>query len=336
MPAIDLHAHVFLRETLERMQAEHPDRSPRLVQVHDGYMLEFPSRSASGPFPASMFDVEQRLADMDLAEVDVQVLSVPPPLLHYHLDPPVGAAFARIQNDVGLALSLERPDRFQWFATLPLQDRDASLRELERLADASVVRGIQVGSNVNGASLVPTCDWLWKAASELDLPIWVHPDRRAVTSRDGANRYHLGNLVGIPHETTLAIGELIFSGVLDRYPDLRLGFVHGGGFAPYQIGRWDHGWSNRDDASAEIDEPPSTYLRRMFFDSLTHDRLSLRLLGDRVGWSQVVIGSDYPFDMSDPRAVQAIRNLSLSPQVETAVLRENARRFLRRLDDRTR
>lgn len=330
MTNIDLHAHLMERQSLEQLADLGPDFGAQLVEREDGYYLHYVGRELLGPIPAGMFDVERRLQEMDDRHVDLQVLAVPPPEFYYHATPEAGAAAARIHNDAIVSVSRRHPERFQVFATLPLQDPSAAVRELERMAAESCVRGIEIGTNVNGANLDSSAlDPVWDAVQALHMGVWVHPDQRAIAGADRLSEYYLRNFVGNPLETTIAIASLIFGGVLHRFPTIPFGFVHGGGFAPYQTGRWDHGWGCRPEARVAAPELPSMYFGRMFFDSLTHDRAALELLGRRVGWHQVVLGSDYPFDMADDDPVGSVQALGLDPHDEAAVLGDNAARLLR-------
>ncbi|HEV7207541.1 MAG TPA: amidohydrolase family protein [Mycobacteriales bacterium] len=330
MTVTDLHAHHIVRAALTEFRAAYPDLGPELVEREAGYYLHYPGRPALGPVPAAMFDVPARLADMAGMRVDRQVLAVPPPQLFYHVEPAAGALFARLQNDAAIDVSDRYPAQFHVFATLPLQDPAAAVQEVSRIAGSPRVRGVQIGTNVDGANLdAPELEPVWSALADADLPVWVHPDQRAIAGADRLGSYYLVNLIGNPLESTIAIACLIFGGVLQRHPRLRFGFVHGGGFAPYQTGRWDHGWGCRTEAQAGITASPTTYFGRMFFDTLTHDRDALALLGQRVGWQHVVVGSDYPFDMASAQPVSAVEALQLSPADEACVLAGNAETFLR-------
>jgi aminocarboxymuconate-semialdehyde decarboxylase len=282
-----------------------------------------------------MFDPALRLADMDRQRVDVQLLSVPPPNFHYHVPADVGGAFAAAQNDAMLRLAEKHPDRFAVFATLPLQSPEAAVAETARMAVHGRVRGAEIGTNVQGRNLDdPALEPVWTALEEADLPVWIHPDQRDIAGADRLAQYYLVNLIGNPLESTIAMASLIFGGVVERHPGLRFGFVHGGGFTPYQIGRWDHGWGCRPEPRSVIaDVPPSEHFGRFFFDSLTHDALSLELLGRRVGWDHVVVGSDYPFDMGSDEPVTAVEKVDLTPQQRRSVLERNAERFLRPVPD---
>jgi aminocarboxymuconate-semialdehyde decarboxylase len=271
---------------------------------------------------------------MDRQRVDIQVIAIPPPNFHYHVPAQVGIDFATIQNDALMELSESQPGRFHVFATLPLQDVNASLTELDRVATAPRVRGVQIGTNINGVELDdPRFEEMWTELERRDFPVWLHPDQRSIAGADRLGDYYLQNFIGNPLESTVASARLIFGGVLERHPDLRFGFVHGGGFTPYQIGRWEHGWRVRDEAKVHIAEHgPDHYFGKMFFDSLTHDVLSLEMLGRRVGWDHVVLGSDYPFDMAAADPVTGVEAVGLDETDRSLVLEENAKRFLRPME----
>lgn len=329
--AVDLHAHLMSKDALREMRAAHPDHAPELADDGDHYSLHYPGRAPLGPIPPSMFDVQRRLEDMSAVGVHRQILAVPPPQFYYQVPASVGADFARIQNDAMVAVSDLYPDRLHLFGTLPLQDPQASAREVARLAANPRVRGVEIGTNINGMDLDnPELGPVWNALQEAELPVWVHPDQRSVAGADRLGPYYLLNLIGNPLETTIAIARLMFGGVLQSHLDLRFGFVHGGGLAPYQLGRWEHGWACRAEPKKIVpDRSPKDQFSGLFFDSLTHDRDALELLGKRVGWDHVVLGSDYPFDMASSDPVGAVRELGLIDSEQQAVLSSTADRFLR-------
>jgi aminocarboxymuconate-semialdehyde decarboxylase len=331
---IDIHAHAIVPDALATMASTHPDHGPTLVEDEGRRYLRYPGRERLGPLPEAIFEPEIRLADMDRQRVDLQVIAIPPPNFHYHVPPEVGADFARIQNDAVIALSDTIPDRFHVFATLPLQDIAASMDEITRVARFPRVRGVQIGSNIDGTDVDdPSFEPLWAELERRNLPVWFHADQRSIAGADRLKTYYLQNLIGIPLESTIAAAKLIFGGVLDRHPSLRFGFTHGGGFSPYQIGRWEHGWTVRPEAKVHITEQgPRHFFGTMFFDSLTHDALSLEMLGRRVGWDHVVLGSDYPFDMASTDPVAGVEAVGLGDDERSLVLDENANRFLRPLD----
>lgn len=334
MPVIDIHAHAIVPKALRRMEATHPTHGPALFEEDGGRYLRYPGRAPLGPLPNPIFEPDLRLADMDRLGVDIQVIAIPPPNFLYHVPAEVGVDFARIQNEELVAMSESQPHRFHVFATLPLQDIDASLVEIHRLARIPRVRGVQIGSNIAGKDLDdPGLEPVWAALDRAGFPVWLHADQRAIAGADRLNTYYLQNLVGIPMESTIAVAKLIFGGVLGRHPNLRFGVTHGGGFAPYQVGRWQHGWEVRPEPKEHVSEPdPRSLFSSIYFDSLTHDPISLRMLGERVGWDHVALGSDYPFDMASPDPVAAVEAAGLPGDVREQILERTPAALLRPLD----
>jgi aminocarboxymuconate-semialdehyde decarboxylase len=331
---IDVHAHAIVPDALEAMAAAHPDHGPTLLEDGGRRYLAYPGRERLGPLPDAIFDPVLRVEAMDRQRVDMQVIAVPPPNFHYHVAPEVGTAFAAIQNDALLAMSHDHPSRFHVFATLPLQDIDASLAEIARVASFPRIRGVQIGSNVDGTDLDhPSLEPIWSELERRGLPVWIHADQRSIAGADRLAAYYLQNMVGIPLESTIAAARLIFGGVLERHAALRIGFTHGGGFSPYQIGRWEHGWRVRPEPKVNVaGTGPREYFGRLFFDSLTHDALSLGFLGRRVGWDHVMVGSDFPFDMASDDPVAGVDAVEMSDEDRAKVLSGNAERFLRPLN----
>ena len=238
-------------------------------------------------------------------------------------------------NDEMAEVVRSRPSRFAAFAYLPLQDPVASAQELRRCVQDLGHVGAIVGTNVNGRhwddpALAPVLE----AAEELQALVFVHPTR--IRGADFLGRYHLRNLVGNPLETTLAFSSLVFGGLLDRFPRLRVCLAHGGGYACLGIGRLDHGYSVRPESSpsrpGEAAEPPSSYLRRIYVDSLVHSDETLALILDRVGADRVFLGTDYPADMGQPDPVAWVRACNtISEEDKQAILGGN---FLRLFPDR--
>lgn len=334
MATIDLHAHAIVPDALSAMAAAHPDHGPVLIQADGRQWLKYPERERLGPLPDVIFDPAGRLAEMDRQRVDIQVIAIPPPNFHYHIPGEAGVDFARIQNDGLLALSATTPDRFHVFGTLALQDIDASVAEVNRIAAFPHVRGVQIGTNIMGTDLDDlSFEPVFSALEAADLPVWLHPDQRSIAGVERLTKYYLQNYIGNPLESTIAMGRIIFGGVMDRHPNLRFGFVHGGGFTPYQISRWDHGWATRSESQVVIGDatPPSEYFNRFWIDSLTHDPLSLELLGRRIGWDKVVLGSDFPFDMASPDPIAGVEAVEMSDEDRERVLSTNADAFLRPL-----
>jgi len=274
-----------------------------------------------------MYELDERLAVMDRQGVDMQMLAIPPILYYYDQPPSVGAAIARAANDHLVRQVNASPDRFVVAGTLPMQDPQLALQELHRIVDIPEVQALQIGSHIDGRNLDES-DFgpVWGAIADAGLAVIIHPYH--VAGADRMKRHYLWNLIGNPNDSTIAIGSLILGGVLERLPTLKIVLVHGGGCAPYLVGRWDHAWEARDDVRALTNKLPSETLRSCYFDSLTHDTESLRFLGTRFGWEHVLLGSDYPFDMADDDPVSSVRKLGLSEAQEHRVLALNAESFL--------
>jgi aminocarboxymuconate-semialdehyde decarboxylase len=321
---IDVHTHLIPQaayrasRTGDSWHGTRFERGPNGVPVLLTGDERFPMGSADyweGP--------EARLRDMDAARVDVQVLSLTPPLYRYRIPADHGIAAAREANDEIAEIVRGWPHRFVGLATLPLQDPRAALAELDRAMGSLGLAGVAVGTHVNGRDWDdPALSGVLEAAERAGALIFIHP--AAGRTRDWLKAYYFGNLIGHAGETAHTVGALIFGGVLDRLPGLKIALAHGGGYATFAIGRFDHGYRVRPEAREHIQRPPSDYLRRLYFDSLVHSDAVLRYLVDVVGKTQVVLGSDYPADMGrrDPVAVVE-QSASLTDEEKRLILGGN-------------
>ncbi len=326
MITIDAHAHLVSPAAVERIARELPDHAPVFSDRSDGRFLVYPSGRVSGPLPAGMTDPESRARDMDRQRVDLQLLSPSPPQFGYRLPLAAAVAQSEIVNDETVALARSDAHRYRALLTLPLQDADAAVAEWRRWRGEGLVVGVELGANVAGENLdIAALEPVWKELAAQSAFVLIHS---APAESEQWSRHFLRNLVGNPFDSTLAIGSLIFGGVLERHPELRLCFVHGGGFAPYQIGRWDRAWELRSGLRQHTPNPPSSYLRQVYFDTLTHDLDSLRFLGGKVGWDRVVLGSDYCFDMASDDPVFEVESLQLDEHDHEAVLGGTVARLL--------
>jgi aminocarboxymuconate-semialdehyde decarboxylase len=268
----------------------------------------------------------RRIADMDREGIGRQLLSPIPVLFCYWGSPQATAEFASMQNDFIAQAAAAQPDRFFAAGTVALQAPGLAIRELERISSMGF-RAVEIGTNVEGRYLDdPPVVEVLEAASELGLAVFVHP--WDAIGEERLKAYYLPHMVALPAETAAAIARLIFSGVLDRLPKLRIGFAHGGGnFVPL-LARIDHGFEVRPEAKVAITQPPSTYLHRLFFDSITHDPELIQMLCRRVGSRRVMLGSDYPFDMGVQHPVNLLDQAALSKWDRENILYRTAEQFL--------
>jgi aminocarboxymuconate-semialdehyde decarboxylase len=195
--------------------------------------------------------------------------------------------------------------------------------ELRHAVTVLGMRGAQIGSNIAGRNLDdPEFEPVWAAAAELDAFILVHPNNVAGAER--LSSYYLTNLIGNPLDTTIAGACLVFSGVLERYPSLKVCLAHGGGFLPYQAGRLVHGWHVRAEPKKKLGRPPTDSLKRFYFDTMVHSQEALEFLVGSAGAERVLLGSDYPFDMGMTDAVLTVRALQVGAAEQSAILGETA------------
>ncbi|MFT7474815.1 MAG: aminocarboxymuconate-semialdehyde decarboxylase [Verrucomicrobiales bacterium] len=274
------------------------------------------------PWPTPLETPAERVLSMDGVGVDVHMLSLSPSMIWYTTPAADALKLAVETNDDIADVISEHPDRYRGLAFLPLQDPQASVAELERCVREHGFDGAIVGTHVDGTDWdAPELFPVLQAANDLGVMLFVHPTRGRAQSF--LQNYHLKNLIGNPLETTISIGSLIFGGVLDRLPDLKLVFAHGGGYGCLGIARMDHGHSIRAEAQG-IAKLPSDYLGDLYFDSLVHGHRTLDQVIDLAGIGQVVLGSDYPADMGEPRPVDFIRSHpTLTDEAQWKILSEN-------------
>jgi aminocarboxymuconate-semialdehyde decarboxylase len=325
--AIDVHAHLFPQSAVRAEAAGEAWFGSTFEAVPPGappVVLTGGTRSAMGA-PEHREPPEHRIAHMDRIGVDVQVVSVLPPLFRYDLPAEVGAAAAVAINDEIAGMRARWPERFLGLATLPLQAPAAAVDEIDR-AMAAGLSGIAVGTHVGGRDLDdPALRPVWRRAGERGCFVLIHPAH----PRGGPalRRGYLSNIVGNPLETTLAFAALVLGGVLDEVPGLNVCFVHGGGYITSMAGRLDHAYAVRAEVAGSR-RPPGEYLRRVWFDSLTHDPAGLAALTARVGADRVLLGSDYPADMGAADPVAAVTAAGLPEADRDAVIGVNAARLL--------
>ena len=323
---IDMHTHILAQETAALLSKESTDVT--ITPDADGANATLDVMgTVYRPFPRGGYDVEQRLRDMDATYVDVHVLSATPQTYLYSLEPARAVVTSAIQNDQMAKHVAAHPDRFAAIATLPMQAPDKAADELRRAMIKLGMKGTMFASNIMGKNLDdPSFEPVWATAQELGAFVFIHPNN--IAGADRQKSYYLNNLIGNPLDTTIAAACLIFGGVMDRYPKLKVCLAHGGGFTPYQAARWEHGWAVRPEPKKNVKEQPKKIAQRFYYDTILHSAKVLEFMIGHVGADRVVLGSDYPYDMGMLDCVDHVRGLSVPDGIKTAILHDTAQKLL--------
>jgi aminocarboxymuconate-semialdehyde decarboxylase len=277
---------------------------------------------------ANSWDAAVRLDECNNCDVNVQVLSTVPVMFSYWAKPQDTADLSRILNDHIGQLVHDHPRRFIGLGTLPMQDADLAIRELERCCHSLGLAGVQIGSHVNGWNLDDARIFpVLQAAADLGAAVFVHPWE--MLGRERMGLYWLPWLVGMPAETALSICSLIFGGVFEKLPKLRVAFAHGGGAFPGIIGRLEHGFRVRPDIVATANtRNPREYIGRFFVDSLVHDPAMLDYMIKLFGANRIALGSDYPFPLGEHHPGKMIESMALDHRTRNWLLADSALEWL--------
>jgi aminocarboxymuconate-semialdehyde decarboxylase len=322
---IDIHAHVAIPPAAELVKP-HLD----LSTVPLAHYANAETKQLNMKQDADIVQrrpLAQRLADMDAMGLDMQALMPPPPQCYYTVPLDIAVKATRMVNDGIAEYGAQKPDRFICFGSVPMPDAGEAVKELERCMTKLKFKGVQILTNIAGKELSdPAFAPFWKRAEELGALVVIHPN--GFTHGERFTRFYFNNVVGNPLETTLALHYLIFDGVLERHPKLKLLAVHGGGYLAAYSGRIDHAWGARSDCRANLPLPPTTYLKRCYFDTVVFTPHQLAELVRVFGADQILMGTDYPFDMADYDPIGHVIGTEFDAKTTAAICGGNVKKLL--------
>ena len=325
----DVHSHWLPAEYFEMARAGECGDEVKIINVNGKEMLEFGGEYLDGkrvyhrlPMQTEYDNWDIRFSQWDSMGLGKVIVSIQPMSFHHNAPVEFAKKIHGLLNDALARAQAKYPNRIQGIGSLPLADVDTSVKELHRVMEELNLKGIQIGTNVCGISVGDKKFWpIYEAAEKLGAFILIHPNDVAAVDRLG--NYYLKNLIGNPLETTITAANLIFAGVFDDFPEIKICLSHAGGLLPYVIGRFDHGWRIRPECRHLINKP-SSYLNKFYYDCISHSPESLRLLANYVGAKQLLLGTDYPLDMGLTDPIGALMEAGFSQEDTEAILQGNA------------
>jgi len=323
---IDLHSTFFPIEALENPR-KYQSKAPK-IHLEKGKLTVTSGGGMRGNLGAGAYDALARIKALDEMNLDLQAISPSPILLFYWEEPDAAAYFSRIQNEAIQAIAQKHPNRFVGFGSAPLQNVPEAIA-ISKEAKNMGLKGLEIGTNVSDRPLDdPIFEPFYEAAQALDLLLFVHPTEDGIETDDPLTGM-LGNVLQFPYRTTLMIERMILKGFFEKYKNLRLCLSHGGGLLAFNIWRLDHAYKLRPEFRKNISQPPSTYLKKLYFDSIVHSAAALQYLTQVVGADRVVMGTDYPMGMGDFEPISKVTALNLTGEERSQILGSNAVRALK-------
>jgi aminocarboxymuconate-semialdehyde decarboxylase len=324
VPVIDVHAHIDV-PAISGLVQDQPGLAAEQAEQFATFGAESIKRNIElmqTSYRPLLDDLGTRLAQMDASGVDIHAISVVPTLYHYWADAPLANDIVAAANEHIAAAVAEKPDRLAGLATVALQHPELAADQLRMAHTQLGLRGAEISTTVAGRDLSdPELDPFWAVAEELGSFLFIHPWGCSLGSRLALG--YLGNVIGQPAETTIALHHLVFGGVLDRFPGLKICAAHGGGYFPHYLGRADHAYQVRPE-SRLMARAPSEYLDTLYFDSLVYTEDGLSRLVSVAGADHILLGTDYPFDMGVTDPVERAAAAGLPAADLTAILSGNA------------
>ena len=324
---IDIHSHVAIPEAAALVKPHLDLSTIPLAHFASPDSKAVGQKQEQDIFPR-ITGTYERLKDLEAMGLDMQLIMPPPNQCYYTVGLDIAAKASRIVND-GLAEYVARmPDRFVALGTVPLQDASEAVKELERCMKTLRFKGVEILTNVAGNEISDTAYApFWKRAEELGAIVLLHPN--GFTEGRRLSRYYFNNVIGNPFETTLALHCLIFDGVLERHPNLKIIAVHGGGYLAGYSGRIDHAWGARSDSHGDLPQPPTSYLKKVYFDTVVFTPHQLKVLIEVFGADHILMGTDYPFDMAEFDPIGHLASVdTLDASTTAAIAGGNAKKLL--------
>ncbi len=319
--AIDMHAHALIEdvETIARADPRWAHEAARAAEIVGEASLRHNRGVMADEWRPALTRAERRIAAMDAMGIDMQAVSVAPTQYYYWANRELAARIVAAANQGIAALCRKHPERLAGLGIAALQHPDLAVAQLETAIQTLGLKGVMVSTEVNGAELADERHLpFWQKAEELGAMIFIHPIGCAIGKR--LVPHYFSNVIGNPLETTMALAHLIFAGVLDRCPRLKICAAHGGGYFPFYSARFDHGWRVRPEAHTCL-HATSEYLKRLWFDSLVYTPEHLGFLIRHAGPDRVVLGTDYPFDMGVPDPLARLDQVASLSEADRAAIR---------------
>ena len=323
---VDMHAHVAVPRA-HALAMPHID--PALIPL--GHFADAATKALNAKQEADIKERiagnDQRLAELDAMGIDMQLVCPPPGQCYYTVPLDIAVQATRLVNDGLATFVAKRPDRYVALGGVPLADGREAAKELERCVGELKFKGVEILTNVAGKELSdPAFAPFWQKAEALGALVLIHPN--GFTQAERFTRFYFNNVIGNPLETTIALHYLIFDGVLERHPNLKILAVHGGGYLGGYHGRIDHAWGARSDSHGNLPKPPTSYLKKIYVDTVVFTAGQLKALVETFGADHVVMGTDYPFDMADFDPIEHVVSTGFDPATTASIVGGNAKQLL--------
>jgi len=327
---VDIHCHYMNTVVAQKVAHLNPAQHEPMAVYSNAATRETNAKQVKERGP-KLTDIALRLKDMDRMGIDIQAVSPAPHQTYYWTDPGMGAELSRAVNERLAEIVTQHPDRFVALGTVPLQDASLAIAELEHCVRKLGMRGVEINPSVKGMDLTDAklgLDRFFAAVQALDVIIFMHPI--GFTHGERLVDHYFSNIIGNPLETTVAASHLIFDGVMERHPKLKIVLPHAGGYLAHYWARMDHAYKARADTRGQMKRKPSSYLEKFYFDTITFDHGMLAHLIARFGADHVLLGTDYPYDMGVERPVEFIEGVKGLSKAEAAAIEGgNAARLLK-------